>query len=49
VILERDGRGYAASFELGPGVWELNISAPETAEGPFALHERLSIGGETHP
>ena len=44
VTLERrpDGR-YAAAITLEAGVWEARVSAPETALGPFELHERIRV------
>lgn len=44
LVLARSERGaYEAPLQLASGVWELNVTAAETPEGPFALHERLVV------
>jgi nitrogen fixation protein FixH len=36
---------YAGAVALGPGVWEARVSIPDTALGPFELHERFTVQG----
>ena len=44
VTFERMGDGhYEAALVLGTGVWDALVRAPETAEGPFELHQRFSV------
>lgn len=46
LVLERQTDGsYAADLHLAGGVWDLHVEAPETALGPYDLHERLSLSG----
>lgn len=46
LTLERDPRGgYSAPVDLGKGVWEALVTAPDTAKGPFELRERLRLEG----
>lgn len=35
---------YAASVQLADGVWDAWIDAPDTARGPFELHQRFKLG-----
>lgn len=45
VALERQPDGtYAGPVALSAGVWEAIVSVPETALGPFEIHERFRIG-----
>jgi len=34
---------YVAEMNLGAGVWDVLISTPTTAEGPFEFHHRFSV------
>jgi nitrogen fixation protein FixH len=38
---------YEASVALDPGVWEATATAPSTALGPFELHTRFRIAGDS--
>ena len=47
LALERQADGsYAASVSLPDGLWEARVTAPDTALGPFELHERIRVTGE---
>jgi nitrogen fixation protein FixH len=42
--LKRDGAGaYGAAVELPRGLWEANVTAPDTPLGPFELRERIRV------
>ena len=41
---EVDGR-YAATLDLGTGVWDALVQAVETPEGSYELHKRFSVTG----
>lgn len=44
VAFERLADGsYRAQLDLATGVWDALVEAPETAEGPFELHQRFSV------
>lgn len=48
VALTRRADGtYAGPVTLGPGVWEAIVDVPVTVLGPFEIHERFSIAGQT--
>jgi nitrogen fixation protein FixH len=48
VALTRQADGtYTGPVALGAGVWEARVDVPSTVLGPFEIHERFRIGGET--
>jgi nitrogen fixation protein FixH len=40
---------YEAPLSLGPGVWDVTVTAPQTSAGPFELRRRLTVGGRIAP
>jgi nitrogen fixation protein FixH len=40
---------YEAPLSLTPGVWDVTVTAPQTAAGPFELHRRLTVATRIGP